>query len=55
MVGRPPRVREGYQGDAQQILRLVEAIKLDTKCPKSWRATAIKQATDLARLLLKHP
>lgn len=53
--GRPPRIREDYLSDAQQLLHLSRAVKGDEKRPAQWRNEVTQGLKDLAEKLIRAP
>lgn len=53
--GRPPRVREDYLSDAQNLLHLSRAVKADEKRPAQWRSEVTEGLKELAEKLIKAP
>ena len=54
-MARKPDIRVSYQGDANYLVRLAQAIELDEKRPAKWRRDRIEQLNTLAIELLQAP
>jgi len=52
-MGRKVQIRVSYQADAGYLMRLAQAIELDTKRPPEWKRTAIGYINSIAVMFLK--
>lgn len=54
-TGRPPKARDDYMADAQALLHLSRAVKIDTQRSSLWRDEVIRDLKALAEKLINAP
>lgn len=54
-AGRPPKQRDDFMTDAQDLLLLARAIENDKRRPAEWRDRVVTQILELQKTLLTTP
>jgi hypothetical protein len=51
-MGREPKARQTYRGDAVQVNVILRAIELDASCSPDWKAAVNEAGNEFIRLLM---
>ena len=51
-MGRDPKQRDNYRGDAITVNRILRAIEADPRCSPDWKAAATQALFDAFQLLI---